>query len=141
MDEKHLVRFFSKIEQNENGCWVWQGATGGSGKHRYGTLSNNGKLTLAHRLSYEHFIGPIPEGLNIDHLCQNKLCVNPGHLEPVTQHTNLHRSPNTLNAQNAALTHCKSGHLLSGDNVRFYRSQRVCRACKKEWVQQKRARI
>lgn len=136
MTDTQLDRFFAKVEKREDGCWIWTGATGGSDPYFYGVFLN----TTAHRVSYEHFIGPIPDGMVVDHLCETKLCVNPDHVRVCTQQENLHASALTINSKNAALTHCKNGHPLSGDNVRMYRHQRVCRACKREWAARKRSK-
>lgn len=70
-----------------NGCWIWQGAVRQTG---YGVLYR-GKCTSAYQVYYEKYKGPIPEGLDLDHLCRNRLCVNPDHLEPVTRAVNLQR--------------------------------------------------
>ena len=135
MTSQELVRFFQKVIVNsETGCWLWKGATGGKKQHRYGVFTVCGRLVCAHRASYEHFVGPIPKGLVCDHVCEVKLCVNWQHLEPKSQVKNLHASCHTLNYRNSALTHCKNGHELFGDNIRMYKSQRVCRACKREWI-------
>jgi hypothetical protein len=102
-------------------CLIWQGAVQSRG---YGSVTNGmGGTALVHRLAYEQAVGPIPFGLTIDHLCRNKLCVNPDHLEPVTNAENLRRAA-------AAKTHCKQGHPLSGDNLRIaVRSRGVQREC------------
>lgn len=84
-------RFESKVERLASGCWQWTGAILDTG---YGVLTEggkNGKVFRAHRVAYELFIGPIPEGLVLDHLCHNRWCVNPEHLEAVTNHVNVLR--------------------------------------------------
>lgn len=124
-------------------CWVWTGArkTGG-----YGTVrKNDGRRKFsysAHRASYEEFVGPIPDGLELDHLCRNRLCINPSHLEPVTRSENIRRGigPQTVQAYHARRTHCRNGHLLAGDNVSHQpgtKTGRRCRACVRDYVTRK----
>ncbi|KPC66443.1 hypothetical protein ADL27_59345 [Streptomyces sp. NRRL F-6602] len=104
-------------------CWMWTGSTNG----RYGRIGKQ----YAHRLAYESAKGPIPEGLQIDHLCRNTLCVNPEHLEAVTGRVNLLRSRNFA-AREAAQTECIYGHPLSGPNLYVdARGRRQCRECRK----------
>lgn len=88
MDNKDLARFMSHVLVDPSGCWLWTGWTNG----KYGGFSFGKHKVYAHRVSYEHYVGPIPEGLTIDHLCKVKLCVNPHHLEVVTYRENLSRS-------------------------------------------------
>ncbi len=109
-------RIHEYSETDENGCWVWTAAK--TAEDGYGKLSVEGTLTPAHRASYEVFVGPIPDGLDIDHLCRNRSCVNPEHLEPVTRRENLLRGQ-TLAAENAARTHCKRGHEFTDENTRI----------------------
>src|SRR6185312_12891331 len=113
-----------------DGCWRWTGAINSCG---YGNIWDGERNQQAHRVSYEMAIGPIPKGLTIDHLCRNRACVNPAHLEPVTCRTNILRSPVALAARWIGRTHCAKGHELSGDNV-IQRSDggRRCRACRNE---------
>jgi hypothetical protein len=128
--------FLSMVDLNLlTGCWIWTGAFQG----HYGVYYDPGKRTSsAHRYSYEKFVGPIPVGKHLDHLCRNPACVNPGHLEPVTVRENLHRAHTSWAARNAAKTHCPKGHPLSGDNV-YIHGGRQCRTCKVEWNREYRA--
>jgi hypothetical protein len=115
------------------GCWNWTAQINCGG---YGCFSKNGRLHLAHRVAYELYQGAIPSGLFIDHLCRNRRCVNPAHLEPVTNQVNVDRGTvATVNrARQLAKTHCRNGHLLSGENLYIAPSsgQRVCRICRVE---------
>lgn len=84
-----MTAFWDRVKKTD-GCWIWQGPDNGQG---YGTLRLPGvrKKSYAHRVSYEMLVGPIPEGLYLDHLCRNPPCVNPDHLEPVTHAENVRR--------------------------------------------------
>ena len=120
-----IERFLLKILVLENGCWEWQGPLNRNG---YG-LFYLSKTRAAHRVSYEFFVGLIPEGLQIDHLCRNRACVNIEHLEIVTHRENCLRGTSPL-AVNARRTHCVHGHPLSGKNLAIgYRGDRICKAC------------
>ena len=88
MDAAALARFLGKIEVNDvTGCWSWQGAT----SRGYAQLVESGKVRSAHRLSFEHYNHDIPSNLQVDHLCRNRACVNPDHLELVTAQQNIRR--------------------------------------------------
>lgn len=132
------VRFWRKV--NKGGpvpdfrpdlgpCWLWLGAMTKGG---YGKVGKPTRLT--HRVAYELVVGPIPEGLQIDHLCRVRSCQNPAHMEPVTAHENQRRS-RSVSGLNMAKTHCDAGHELSGDNLFVYpedsarAGRRACRAC------------
>lgn len=115
-----------------SGCWLW---TGTSTRKGYGTIRIDGRATMAHRFSYEFHKGPIPDGLQIDHLCRVTCCVNPDHLEAVTGRENILRG-NGLSAQNARKTHCIYGHALAGQNLGIGHrgKKRFCRICKRaQW--------
>lgn len=95
-------------------------------------------MGLAHRVAYEMLVGPIPEGKQLDHLCRQRTCWNPAHLEVVTGRENTLRGVGRT-AVNAAKTHCSRGHELAGDNLYVHDGQRKCRACKKETIKAWRA--
>lgn len=119
-------RFWSKVNKTE-GCWLWIAALNGAG---YGTFWPQWRTPVpAHRWAYEAIVGPIPEGLYIDHLCRVRNCVNPEHLEPVTPRENVMRGE-TVAAANAAKTHCDHGHAFDELNT-FYTKEgwRRCRRC------------
>lgn len=122
MKKTAIERFAEKVEQADE-CWEWRGARSDNG---YGTFWNGQRTVLVHRWSYEHHVGPIPEGLTIDHLCRNRLCVNPAHLEPVTFTENIRR-------RQRLITHCKSGHEFTPENtyVLHPKNGRQCRTCRR----------
>lgn len=121
-------RFLCKINRAcHGGCWEWTAATHGTGP--YGAFWDGTKLVQAHRWAYEFFMGKIPDGLTIDHLCRNTVCVNPGHLEPVTHRENNLRG-GSMSAIHATKTHCIAGHPFDEKNTRITpRGTRVCREC------------
>jgi len=117
--------FESKIIKTGN-CWEWTGYIKSNG---YGQLTQNGKTVLSHRVIYELYKGEIPHGLDLDHLCRNRKCVNPNHLEPVTRKENLMRGVG-LTSQNLKKTHCPKGHEYNGVNLyRDTKNFRRCREC------------
>ncbi len=130
MDAKSLARFTAKYVKEDWGytsdCWVWTASRCSKG---YGTFRYAGMVRVAHRVSYTYYEGEIPVGLTLDHLCRTRACVNPLHLEPMTNRENILRGYNPC-AMHARKTHCKHGHPLTEENT--YASQRVLgeRVCK-----------
>lgn len=128
-----LERFWAKVQKTE-GCWSWLGKKMPNG---YGTFWTGEKYDLPHRFSYEVFNDEkIPIKLVIDHLCRNRICVNPKHMEVVSRGENVLRGVG-LTAQNARKTHCIRGHELTKDNIYEYKNkynqvnQRICKTCRK----------
>ena len=121
-------RFWSKVNKTDT-CWNWKG---GQNHNGYGLFQLNGKLWLAHRVSYEWSKGPIPEGLEIDHICRNPSCINPNHLEAVTHLENIRRGETgkKTGEKNRQKTHCPQGHLYNEENT-YIRTNggRNCREC------------
>lgn len=145
-----VSRFWSKVKAEGDGsykqCWLWTGGTNGKGYGRFKLDSRSGGTAYAHRIAYELLIAPIPEGLEIDHLCRATLCVNPWHLEPVSHEVNTQRSTAgaLAGARKSAITHCPQGHEYTPSNT--YRSKnpktggprRACRQCSMDRARIKR---
>lgn len=115
------------MPEPNSGCWIWIGSRKPDG---YGIFWVDDKCEGAHRWSFEHHVGAIPDGLVIDHLCRQPWCVNPDHLEAVTHRENVLRGVSVL-ADHARQTHCKRGHELTEDNIYRppNRNERICRQC------------
>src|SRR3990167_9138023 len=131
-------RFWSKVDKNgPGGCWLWTGATSsGYGRFR---INTHWPSARAHRLAYESVIGPIPNGLTLDHLCRVRRCVNPHHMEPVSRKLNILRGDSCC-ARNAKATHCPHGHPYDLFNT-YDRGERgrECRTCRNEHMRRWRA--
>jgi hypothetical protein len=117
-------RFWAKVDLRDmDGCWLW---TAGTNRGGYGgfNVRNGGRPTTAraHRYAYEQLVGYIPDGLQLDHLCRNRLCVNPNHLEPVSSRTNVLRGEG-LAAHNATKVRCGQGHP-------YEEGERLCKECR-----------
>jgi hypothetical protein len=121
-------RFWAKVEKT-GGCWWWRGALFPNGYGSFKEFPRPGICHLPHRFAYERLVGPIPEGLDLDHLCRNRTCVNPAHLEPVTRRENLLRG-DTIPARKNAQTHCIHGHPFDKANTYIApNGTRHCRTC------------
>jgi hypothetical protein len=128
------VRFMSFVDVMPDGCWRWTGNRDKQGYARFQIASY--RSGTAHRWGYEHFVGKVPEGLELDHLCNRVWCVNPKHLEPVTRAENMRR-------RYALLTHCVNGHEFTPENT-YFRSggqYRDCRACGRDRQRRYRERL
>lgn len=127
-----LDRFIDKVQFEPNtGCWIWNGAKAGRSNYAQFTVGYVGKqkhVALAHRFAYQWFVGRIPDGLVIDHLCDVPACVNPDHLRACTQKQNVMRSLGVC-AKNAVKTHCPQGHKYTPENTKIDRGKRSCRRC------------
>jgi hypothetical protein len=128
----------SRTTVTEKGCWLWNGSPNRSG---YGQIKVDGRWPVVHKIVYEAFVGPVPEGMQLDHLCHDprrctlasecphRRCVRPSHMLPATPRENTLRS-NAVTAVNAARTHCVNGHEFTEANT-YVRPTggRMCRAC------------
>lgn len=114
-------------------CWWWTGDKTSDG---YGRIWKDGKTRYVHRVLYEHFRGEIPPNVQIDHLCRNRACGNPSHMELVTSRENTLRGEGPT-SQNAQKTHCVNGHEYTPENTRYYKGGRYCRTCQREWAYRK----
>lgn len=118
---RDVARVYRQIDFSGD-CHIWKGTTAGNG---YGTAFFNGKAERAHRITFMVQIGPIPEGMELDHLCRNTLCVNPRHLEPVSHRENMQRGSWSQR------TNCPQGHPYDAKNTIWRRGTRKCRECDK----------
>jgi len=133
LDADALARFMAKVEINDlTGCHVWTACIASNG---YGRVNVGGKNRVAHRVAYATLVGEIPEGMYLDHLCKNRACVNPDHLEVVTHDENMARGAW------AQMTHCVNGHEFTDENTFVQHGKyRGCRTCRNESVRKTRAR-
>lgn len=124
-----MSRLWRRSRIADNGCWEWLGSRDAFG---YGRIRvGNTKSSLCHRAAYQTIVGPIPDGLFLDHLCRNPSCWRPDHLQPVTARENAHRSPLNQAAWKAKreITHCPHGHPYDEENTLWCQGKRACREC------------
>lgn len=132
-----LPKNFWKHVEKTSACWLW---TANKNQKGYGRVKVEGVMLSAHRVSYLHFVGAIPDGLELDHLCRNRGCVNPFHMEPVTHRENVKRGQaGVLRSQWA---HCANGHTFDSENTYINPTnlKRSCRACHVRWDKEFRER-
>jgi hypothetical protein len=115
-----VSRFWMQVARGD-GCWLWMGPINQMG---YGRATHRGRRQLAHRVAFELTNGPVPDGLVLDHLCRVKACVNPAHLEAVTNRENVRRG-----LKGVLTTHCPKGHPYDEVNTHYHEGHRYCRAC------------
>lgn len=127
-DSRLPERFWDKVHPEPNtGCWLWAGSSRGLG---YGGFRFRGRIVFAHRVMYEELIGPVGAGLDLDHLCRQRMCVSPAHLEPVSRRENVMRGLG-LAAANARKVACHHGHPYTVENTYFDTTGgRECRRCR-----------
>lgn len=133
-------RFWRYVEKTDS-CWLWTGACNQGG---YGQFHGKNHRGQASRFAYQFKVGEIPNGLDLDHLCRNRICVNPDHLEPVTRRTNLLRGIRRLQGvglRGRSVTVCPAGHVYDEPNTYVYHGRRSCRTCKRDWDRRHRLRL
>jgi len=138
MDSRLPDRFWDKVEPCPmSGCWNWSASTNKDG---YGQFRWQGKIELAHRLAYRTLVSELSSKETCDHLCRNRSCVNPSHIDPVPHIENVRRGE--AGKHFSERTHCKNGHRLSGENlaVRSDRRGRGCRECMRKYSREHKRR-
>lgn len=133
---QRIDRWMRRSVTADSECWVWTGARTRNG---YGQLVIHGKHYMAHRVFYGYFIAEVPDGLDLDHLCRTRSCVNPWHLEPVPRSLNLRRG-DTKRTHMSSRTHCPQGHPYDAENTALRNGHRTCRTCERQRAQRNRDR-
>ncbi len=138
-------KFWSMVKVgNATGCWTWVGRVNNQGYGSINIMGKAGSPILVHRFAYELLVGPIPEGMELDHLCRNRRCVNPAHLEVVTRSENCRRGDSGLAwaLHQRAKTHCPKGHPYDLFNTYYDRNGgRQCRICRREHAKLSKRRV
>lgn len=129
-------RIRNGVEVTESGCWEWRRSILAAG---YGCIRVDGKTRTTHSVAYEVFKGRVPEGLEIDHLCRNRACCNPDHMEAVTHSVNVRRGNGPKIKR--AITHCPNGHEYTEDNLYRFSGRRACKTCAKRRSAERKARL
>lgn len=122
-----VERFRAKYDVTPAGCWEWNRGQDRGGYGQF--MLTGGRIVKAHQFAYELHKGPVPIGMELDHLCRNRRCVNPEHLEAVTHQVNILRSPIALAGVNARKTQCIRGHEFTPENTKYAYGKRYCRKC------------
>lgn len=136
MTDQLIERVMRRVEFDTNGgCWLWTGTL----SRGHGQIVHEGCSVPVHRALYEALRAPVPKELTMDHLCRVRCCVNPDHLEPVTNRENLRRgySPSAVHGRK---THCDHGHLFTPENTYLYKGWRYCRTCIADYKREHKAR-
>lgn len=129
-----IDRLMARVVKTESGCWIWTGSTSHKGYGKIGIKKPTPKTLATHVVTYTHYVGPVPKGLELDHKCKTPLCCNPDHLEPVTHKENVNRgsSPGAVIGRTG---YCRRGHEMSEDNWYYLpdgSGRRQCRTCRNE---------
>lgn len=137
-----VAHITARTVKTESGCWEWLQRRN---EHGYGEVNlSNYRTKLVHVLMYENTVGPVPDGLELDHTCRNRACCNPDHLEPVTHLTNIDRGVLRERCAEywASRTHCVNGHEYTAENT-YIRpdGRRRCRSCNREWARRRKMAV
>lgn len=142
LSQHQAEQFWLLADEDTSGCWEWVGRIRST--LGYGYITVNRSMLMAHRVAWTLVRGPIPNNVTLDHLCRNRRCINPAHLELVSNKVNILRgdSPTAINARK---THCKRGHEFTPENTRLHHERRECRVCikirqRREWSEGRRRR-